>query len=89
VRYLTGLVGVVNLIVVSPHATPTEIKRNIEEALRRTAELDARHVDVDVRDGEVILRGTVHSLAEKDEAERAAWAAPGVRKVEDLITVEP
>lgn len=89
VRYLTGALGVSNLITIKPRVTPTEVKQKIEEALRRSAETDARRVAVEVRDGEVVLRGTVHSWLEREEAERAAWAAPGVRRVEDLITVAP
>ncbi|MGD0676332.1 MAG: BON domain-containing protein [Polyangiaceae bacterium] len=89
VQYLPGVVGVRNTVAVKPSAAPTEIKDKIEEALRRRAESDARRVDVEVSGGEVVLRGTVRSWAERREAERAAWAAPGVYRVEDLIQVSP
>jgi osmotically-inducible protein OsmY len=89
VRYLTGVKGVTDLITIQPRVTSTEVKQKIEEALKRSAEMDARRVDVKVRDGEVILEGTVRSWAEREEAERAAWAAPGVRRVEDHIAVSP
>jgi osmotically-inducible protein OsmY len=91
VRNLTGVRGVVNLIAVKPHVKPSanELKRRIEAALVRTAETDAERIAVDVNDdGKVILRGTVHSWAEKREAERVAWSAPGAREVENLITIE-
>ncbi len=89
VRFLAGVKGVSNLIEIKPRVSPAEVQHKIEDAIRRSAEMDARRVGVEVRDGEVVLRGTVRSWAEKEEAERAAWAAPGVRRVQDLITVAP
>jgi osmotically-inducible protein OsmY len=87
VRYLTGVKAVVNLINVKPIATPGGVKAKIESALRRAAEIDAQRIKVKVRDDKVVLSGTVRSWAERSQAERAAWAAPGVREVEDNLTV--
>jgi osmotically-inducible protein OsmY len=89
VRSVNSVKSVINTIQVKPKATPTEIKRKIEEALKRHAELDATAIEVEASDGEVILSGTVRSWFEREEAERAAWQAPGVKKVEDRIAVRP
>ena len=91
VRWIKGVNGVSNLIRLKPRATPspTEIKHKIEEAFRRSALVDANRVTVEASGGEVMLRGTVRSWAERQEAERAAWAAPGVIRVDNRITVSP
>jgi osmotically-inducible protein OsmY len=87
VRYLPGVRGVSNLIVVKPKAEPKDIKAKIEASFRRQASLDAGNVEVEVNGSEVILRGTVRSWAERREAEHAAWSAPGVTSVKNMITV--
>jgi osmotically-inducible protein OsmY len=91
VRRLTGVRGVTNLLIVRPRVKPSsqELKRKIEDALVRSAETDAERITVEVQDNKVILKGTVRSWAERQEAERVAWSAPGVIAVENRITVIP
>jgi osmotically-inducible protein OsmY len=89
IKKLKGVTGVTNNIKVQPKISPTEVKAKIEEALRRSAELDARRINVEVDGSTVRLYGGVSSWAEKDEAERAAWSAPGTENVESHIIVNP
>ena len=88
VRNLTGVKGVSNLITLKkPQVKTSDVKASIESALQRAAELDANQVKVTVIDDKVILRGSVSSWAERQEAERAAWSAPGVGSVQDELSI--
>jgi osmotically-inducible protein OsmY len=89
VRRIKGVKGVSNMIVLKPRAEPAEIKKKILDAFKRNAEVDANRIEVETNGGEVILKGTVRSWIEREEAERVAWSAPGVTKVEDRIVVAP
>lgn len=89
VRDIRGVTVVSNLISVRPPIAADDIKRRIEDAFRRSAQVDADRVTIEAHDGEVVLRGAVRSLHEKDEAQHTAWRAPGVTRVIDEITVEP
>jgi osmotically-inducible protein OsmY len=87
VRGLIGVKGVSNLIEVKPQVSKTLVKSTIEAALKRSVEVDASRITVETDGDKVILRGTVRSWFEREEAERAAWAAPGVRTVDNRITI--
>jgi osmotically-inducible protein OsmY len=87
VRHLDGVRGVTNLISVKPQVTPSDIKEKIQRSFERLAVLDASNITVETSGDEVVLRGTVRSWNERHEAEKAAWAAPGVTAVRNYITV--
>ncbi|HEY5939389.1 MAG TPA: BON domain-containing protein [Gemmatimonadales bacterium] len=89
VRRLSGVRGVSNQIglQIRPAVQPAEVKGRVEAAFRRSADIDARGIEVDAKNSMITLRGKVRTWAERDEAERAAWAAPGVLAVKDELIV--
>jgi osmotically-inducible protein OsmY len=89
VRELTGVKGVNNDIALKPQVKTTDVREKIEAAFKRSAELDARRINVNATDGTVVLSGHVRSWAERQEAAHAAWAAPGVNTVDDRLTIVP
>jgi osmotically-inducible protein OsmY len=89
VRHVRGVVGITNNIVVTPPVSPARVESEIEEAFKREAEVDARHISVEVSDHTAKLYGHVHSLNEASAATSAAAAAPGVASVESHLVVSP
>jgi osmotically-inducible protein OsmY len=87
IRYLTGVQGVTNSLRIKARAFAPEVRKRIEDALKRNAELDAKRISIETQDSTVILRGSVRSWTERADAERAAWSAPGVTKVDDQLAI--
>ncbi len=86
-RRVKGVKGVSNLVTIKPKVKPADVQRQIEDAVKRNAELEAKNITVTAQGGEVILRGSVRSWAEREEAERAAWRAPRIVDVDNQIVV--
>lgn len=88
IENLTGVRSVINLITVKPKISPTDIQQKISAAFHRSATIDAEKIQSDVVGNKVTLRGKVRSFAEKEDAENAAWAAPGITSVENKLQIE-
>jgi osmotically-inducible protein OsmY len=89
VRILSGVKGVTNKMKVIPPSRVADVQRRIEDAFRRSADLDARRVEIETSDGRIVLRGNVRSWTELAEAQHAAWSAPGVVQVDNRLVVTP
>jgi osmotically-inducible protein OsmY len=87
VRSLGSVLGVANQIEIRPHASRSDIRQRIEDALKRNAEVEAKAIRVNVTGGKVTLEGKVNAWAERNAAERAAWSVPGVQQVNSHITI--
>ena len=87
VRRLSGVLGVVNNISLRPQVQIADIKRKIEDALKRSAEIEAKRISISVKEGVVGLDGNVHDWQERAAVERAAWSVAGVKQVEDRLRV--
>lgn len=87
IRPLIGVVGINNEIAIKASVAPADVARRIREALTRQTEREVDHLDVRTEGGTVTLRGKVHSWHERDAAQGAAWAAPGVRAVINDLTI--
>ncbi len=85
---MNGIKGIMNEIEIEPKVSVNGVEISISEAFVRSAAIDASHIRVETNEGNVTLRGHVSTRADRAEAERTAWSAPGVTNVDDLLTIE-
>ena len=88
IENLAGVHSVINLVTVKPKITPSEVQQKIKAAFQRSATIDAGKITAEVFGSKVILRGNVRSFAEKEDAEVAAWNAPGITSIESKLEIE-
>lgn len=86
--HLTGVTGVTNLVAINPTVNPVDVRKKITAAFDRNASIDASNIRVENIGDKVLLKGSVRSYAERLDAQRAAWNAPGVSQVENLLEVK-
>ena len=87
VRHLRGLTGLSNMITIKPQVDAADLQNKIEDAFQRGALVDAKRITIQAANGVVTMQGTVRSIRERRDAEKAAWAAPGVHKVHNHLKV--
>ncbi|HTL07396.1 MAG TPA: BON domain-containing protein, partial [Chitinophagaceae bacterium] len=87
IENLAGVKSIANFITVKPRTTPADVHKKITAAFTRSATIDAERINVEIIGSKAILKGQVRSLAEKQDAENAAWAAPGITTVDSNLKV--
>lgn len=87
IDHLLGVRSVINLMTVKPHVTPADVLQRINSAFHRSATIDSSKIKAEVQGSSVTLRGTVRSFAEKEDAEKAAWYAPGITMVDNKLQI--
>lgn len=88
IEFLPGVKMVFNLITLKPKTTVQDIQKKITDAFQRSASIDSKAITIEVTGDKVVLRGKVRSFAEREDAEQAAWAAPGIRTVESKLEID-
>jgi osmotically-inducible protein OsmY len=88
IRKLSGVRGVLNGITIKDRPHVSDIKKKIEDALKRNAQVEANDIHIDIHDGAVTLKGKVQSWHERELLESAVWTVPGVKSIRDCVTVE-